>query len=464
MDRQRRLRGKILTVGASLLAAGLLAACSSNSSSSSSPAAAGSTSNSTSNSTSGAVTVSLLENQQIRAQALQKLIPQFEAAMAAKGQHITVKLVQDIVPDNNYQTLLTEDYNAGTAPDVTDFGITWLPDFAAAGYLLNLEPYLKQWSGWSSFYPSVVSQAQSSDGSMYALVHEASTQQIFYRADILKKDGISTAQPQTWNDLIARLQQIKAKTGTSPLVVPAGTAWASPEQGMYNVLLGTSSQLYDSKTGKWDVSSAGLTYTFNLLATLTKDGLIPTQDLLNPNPWQPTKYVDFPKGTMPVAFQGTWGWSYDWGATGTAPIPDLTSKVATWDFPAQTGSPFADASDGHVWAVSKTAKDPQAATELIEWLTSGSALAQQLVAVGAASPRSGMDNVAPYSSNPELLQAEHGFATAKAINPETNQDKVDQAFETAEQGILEGRDTGAQAAATFAQQATVLLGSSNVDS
>ena len=462
MDRQRRLRGKILTVGASLLAAGLLAACSS--SSSSSPAAAGSTNNSTGNSASGDVTVTLLENQQIRAQALEKLIPQFEAAMAAKGQHITVKLVQDIVPDNNYQTLLTEDYNAGTAPDVTDFGITWLPDFAAAGYLLNLQPYLKQWSGWSSFYPSVVSQAQSSGGAMYALVHEASTQQVFYRADVLKKDGISTAQPQTWNDMVARLQQIKAKTGQSPLIVPAGTAWASPEQGMYNVLLGTGSQLYDSKTGKWDVNSAGLTYTFNLLATLKNDDLIPTQDLLNPNPWQPTKYVDFPKGTMPVSFQGTWGWSYDWGPTGTAPIPDLTTKVGTWDFPAETGSPFADASDGHVWAVSKTTKNPQAAVELIEWLTSGSALAQQLVAVGAASPRSGMDNVAPYSDNPQLLQAEHGFATAKAMNPETNQDKVDQAFETAEEGILEGRDTGAQAAAAFAQQATVLLGSSNVES
>ena len=456
MDPQRRARGKILTVGATCLVA-LLAACSSGGSTSSS-------SGSTNNSTTGNITISLLENQQIRATALQTLIPQFEAAMAAKGQHITVKLVKDIVPDNNYQTLLTEDYNAGTAPDVADFGITWLPDFAAAGYLLNLEPYLKQWSGWSSFYPSVVSQAQSADGSMYALVHEASTQQIFYRADVLQKDGISTAQPTTWNDLISRLQQIKAKTGSSPLIVPAGTAWASPEQGMYNVLLGTGSQLYDSKTGKWDVSSSGLTYTFNLLATLKNDGLIPTQDLLNPNPWQPTKYVDFPKGTMPVSFQGTWGWSYDWGPSGTAPIPDLTTKVKTWNFPSETGSPFADASDGHVWAVSKTSKNPQAAAELIEWLTSGPALAQQLVAVGAASPRSGMDNVAPYSSNPQLLQAEAGFSSAKAMNPETNQDKVDQAFETAENNILEGKDTGAQAASTFAQQATVLLGPSNVES
>src|SRR6201999_2259656 len=103
------------------------------------------------NSTSGDITLTLLESQQIRAQILQKLIPQFEAAMAAKGQHITVKLVKDIVPSNNYQTLLTEDYNAGTAPDVADYGITWLPDFAAAGYLLNLAPYLDKWSGWKSF-------------------------------------------------------------------------------------------------------------------------------------------------------------------------------------------------------------------------------------------------------------------------------------------------------------------------
>lgn len=456
MDPQRRARRQILTVGATLLVA-LLAACSSGGST-------GSSSGSTNNSTNGNITISLLENQQIRAQALQKLIPQFEAAMAAKGQHITVKLVQDIVPDNNYQTLLTEDYNAGTAPDVADFGITWLPDFAAAGYLLNLEPYLKQWSGWSSFYPSVVNQAKSSDGAMYALVHEASTQQIFYRSDVLAKDGISTAQPQTWNDLIARLQQIKAKTGASPLIVPAGTAWAAPEQGMYNVLLGTGSQLYDAKTGKWIVQSSGLTYTFNLLATLKNDGLIPTQDLLNPNPWQPTKYVDFPKGTMPVSFQGTWGWSFDWGPKGSAPIPGLTTKVAAWNFPAETGAPFADASDGHVWAVSKNTKNPAAAAELIEWLTSGSALAQQLVDVGAASPRSGMDNVAPYSQNPQLLLAEKGFSTAKAMNPETNQDKIDQAFETAEEGILEGHDNGTQAAAAFAQQANVLLGPGNTES
>src|SRR5262245_57201896 len=116
MDHQRR--GKILAVGATLVAA-LLAACSSASPESSATSKG---------STDGAITLTLLESQQIRANILQKLIPQFEAAMAAKGQHITVKLIKDIVPGNNFQTLLTEDYNAGTAPDIADFGVSWLPD------------------------------------------------------------------------------------------------------------------------------------------------------------------------------------------------------------------------------------------------------------------------------------------------------------------------------------------------
>ena len=452
MDRQRRVRGKFLGVGATLAVALFAAACSSGSSGSSGGTTA---------SASGNVTITLLESQQIRANILQQLIPQFEPAMAAKGQHITVKLIKDIVPDD--QTLLAEDYSAGTAPDVADFGISYLPDFASAGYLLNLTPYLQKWPDWKQFYPSVVSQSTSPGGAIYGLVHEASTQQIFYRADVLSKFGISAQQPQTWNDLIARLQQIKAKTGQPPLILPAGTAWSAPEQGLYNVLLGTGSQLYDQKTGRWVVNSPGITYVYNLLTTLKNDALIPTQDLLNPNPWQPTKYVDFPKGTMPVAFQGTWGWQYDWGTQGTAPIPGLTTKVKTWDFPAEQGSPYADAIDGYVWAVSGKTQHPQAAVELSEWLTTGTALADQLAAVGAASPRSGMDNVAPYSGYPELIQAEQQFSTAKAMNPESNQGKVDQAFEMGSEAILTGRDSAAQAAALFAQQANVLLGSSNVE-
>jgi hypothetical protein len=50
--------------------------------------------------------------------------------MAAKGQHTTVKLIKDIVPGNNYQTLLTENLTfivvlVSVVPDaVTELNVT----------------------------------------------------------------------------------------------------------------------------------------------------------------------------------------------------------------------------------------------------------------------------------------------------------------------------------------------------
>ena len=70
--------------------------------------------------------------------------------------------------------------------------------------------------------------------------------------------------------------------------------------------------------------------------------LLPVEALLNPEPWQPTKYKDFPAGNLPVAAQGTWGWRYDWGPDGATPIKDLTDKVATWLYPSGSGGqPYA---------------------------------------------------------------------------------------------------------------------------
>jgi multiple sugar transport system substrate-binding protein len=386
--------------------------------------------------------------------------------MAALGRNVRVNLVENTLPDNNYQTLVTERYNAGTAPDVDDYGSNWVPAFAGAGYLLDLAPYLAKWDEWRDFYKPVVDELAQPNGKMYGLVHEWSTQQIFYRHDVLSKLGVSTAQPRSWSELIARLQQIKAKTNQPALIVPVGTQWASPEQGMYNVLLGTGSRVYDTKSKDWVVRSSGISYVFDLIYTLNKDGLIPTDDLLSPTPWEPTKYKAFVEGTMPVAFQGTWGWDYDWGPQGAAPIHGLSTKVKTWDFPAvrANSKPYVDANDGWAYTVSAKTKYPAEAVMLAEFLSTGKVLAEMLVAVGTASPRSGIDRMAPYSRHPNLIDAEHEFAVAVTMPPYPSQAQADEAWEKAEDGILDGGMTGAQAAATFAQLATQLIGAGHVSS
>jgi len=447
-------------VGVAILVASVISACSSSSSGN------GSGSGSSSAQASGPVTLTMVEYQKPRAEAVEKLLPQFEAAMAAKGQQIKVNLVKDILTDEQFKTKITQQYTAGNAPDIADYGATLVPGFAGAGYLLDMSPYLAKWADWDAFYPQVKEQVLQPDGKTYSLPHEANTQSLFYRKDVLQKLGISTAQPASWADLTARLQAITAKTGQPSIVLPAGTSWGGGTfgEGFLNVLLGANGKIYDTETGKWVVKSAGLTDTFNVYAALFKSKLLPVQALLNPNPWEPTKYAAFPKGILPVAAQGTWGWRYDWGPNGSAPIPGLFSKVSTWSYPAFGGQkPYTVSSVGFEYEVTAKTKAPDAAMALVEWLSTGPALAQQLVAVGAAAPRSGTDTVSPYSTQPAMIAAEKQLTASRSFPARPGQDQIAQAVGQATESILTGKSDGPAAAAEFAKSASELLGPDQVE-
>src|SRR5215217_41327 len=423
-------------------------------------------SSSENNKSNGPVTLTLLEYQKPRADAVEKLLPQFEAAMTKAGRNVKVKLVRDILPDDQFKTKITQQYNAGQAPDVTDYGASFVPGFAGAGYLLDLTPYLEKWPDWQSFYPDVRQQIVQPDGKIYALPHEANTQTLFYRKDVLNKLGVPTGQPATWPELVTRLKQITQKTGQPAIVLPAGSAWGGGTfgEGFLNVMLGTGSTLYNQDSKKWVVESPGLTQTFGLYDELTKDKLLPVEALLNPEPWQPTKYKAFPAGTLPVAAQGTWGWRYDWGPEGAAPIKGLTDKVSTWNYPSNDGKPYSVSSVAFSYEVTAKTKNPDEAVELAKWLSSGSAMAEQLVAVGAAAPRSGIDDLAPYGSQPTLIEAGRKLATSKSFPPRPGQDQIAQAVAEATEGILTGKMDGPAAAAAFAKSAKELLGPDQVES
>ncbi|WP_345606553.1 extracellular solute-binding protein [Pseudonocardia adelaidensis] len=408
------------------------------------------------------MTITLLEYQQARADAVQELIPEFEAAMAAKGEDVEVELVTDVLTDSQFQTKITQQLHSGTAPDVIDMGGSHVTGLAGAGYLLALDDHLADWPGWAEYYPQVKAQAQQTDGHTYSLPHEAGVQSIFYRKDVLEGLGVDTSQPRTWDDLIGRLKAITAKTGQPSMLLPAGTAWGGGtwSEGFLPIVAGTGSTFYDPNTGTWTLSSEGLSATFDLYHELTQAGLLPVQDLLNPNPWEPTKYVKFPEGSLPVVAQGTWGWRYDWGPEGAAPIEDVQNKVATWDYPALVPGtePYSVSGGGFAYGVNAETEHADAAVELAQWLSSGSALARQLVAIGAAAPRSGISDLEPYKDEPTLLDAEEKLKTSVDAPEGDGADQVSQAAQNATEQILIGKADGAGAASSFASDAADLLG------
>lgn len=423
--------------------------------------AGGLTACSSSDAEDGPAKITILEYQQSRADVLEELIPEFEKAMEAAGKDITVELNADILPDGDVNTKLTQQLHAGTAPDVIDTGGSNITGWSAAGYLLELDDYLNDWKGWDTFYDVSRERAKQSDGHYYSIPHEASLQHLFVRADVLDELGIDSSQPETWVELIERLKAVKAQTGEPPLVVPAGTAWGdgSFTEGFLPIVAGTKTPLYNAEDGTWNIESKGVTATFELYDELVKEQLLPVKALLNPNPWEPTKYEAFPEGTMPVAAQGTWGWRYDWGPDGSAPIDDVQDKVVTWNYPALVDGtePYSVSGGGYNFAVNAESEYPDAAVEFVKWLSSDEALAKQLAVVGSASPREGISDIEPYASEPALLDAESKLKTAIAPPVGEGSDQISQAVQHATAQILTGDANGKQAAKEFAKEVREFL-------
>jgi multiple sugar transport system substrate-binding protein len=426
-----------------------------------------------------AVTLTLLEHQKPRCDVLTKILPTFEAAMVTAGKNIKVDLVCDVVEDEAFRQKITLDYQGDTPPDVTSYPGAWVPGFATAGYLLDMTSMLNSWPDWQAhFYQVLRDRAQQADGKYYSMPRHGTVIEFFYRKDVLDQNGISTAQPTSWDDLITRLKALHAKTNLPAITIPTGKTWGGGtfDEGFIHVFNGTGGTLYDTATSKWVVKSQALKDAFNFYSTLQSNGLLPTKALLDPQPWQPTKYDGFTGTTAdgkvvpvapPITTQGSWGWIYDWGPApiGARPIPDLLNKVSTWAFPSKApNQTFVWAAEDWMWTISAKSKHPNEAFELLKFLNTGQALAEDVAAVGNLAPRDDIQTIAPYSDMPYLIAMEKLLPTGKSFKAQVGIDKIQQAVGDATEQILLGKMNGDQAADYFAAQATDLLGADAVES
>ena len=400
--------------------------------------------------------------------------------MAKDGLNVKVKLTGDVVEDEQFRQNVTLLYQGDNPPDVTSYPGAWVPDFATAGYLLDISDKLAAWPDWAAhFYPVLRDRAKQADGKYYSMPRHGTVIEFFFRKDVLDANGISTAQPNSWQELIDRLTALHAKTNLPAITIPGGKTWGGGtfDEGFIHIFNGTGGKLYDDAAGKWIVKSQGLTDAFNFYATLQKGGLLPTKALLDPNPWEPTKYDGFTGTTSdgktvpvapPITTQGSWGWVYDWGPapTGARPIPGIyDGKVDTWAFPSKAPNDnFVWAAEDWMWTISAKSKHPDEAFALLKCLNTGAPLAMDVAAVGNLAPRDDIRDVAPYKDMPYLIKMEELLTSGRTFKAQVGIDKIQQAVGAATEQILLNKMNGDQAAAYFTKQATDLLGPDAVES
>lgn len=296
------------------------------------------------------------------------------AAVVFKKTHPNVTVnVKEIVTTSEstyYSKLDLLERSASTTPDVVNEDSFLVQSDAAAGYLSPL-PELKSFNEWKDLYPTF-KQMTEYQGAPYSMMTETDVQQVYFDKSILAKAGLPASwKPTNYDSLVTAAEAIKAKVpGVIPIWIYTGTPLgeASSFRGFQLFVDGTSSRLYDQKTGKWETGGPGFNQTFSFLEELHAKGLEePTSDWSNPNAGTVVDTQLMPAQKVGIVIDGSWV-SSNWLPTGSKPWAAGFKTYSVADIPDAAGQApgITNLSGGWSLAIPEKSKNRELALEFIK--------------------------------------------------------------------------------------------------
>ena len=261
----------------------------------------------------------------------------------------------------------------GSPPfDVMMLDVIWVPEFARAGWILDLTGRVPSAERDAHFASAIEPATQ--DGRLWALPWFMNVGVLYYRKDLLAKYGL--APPETYDELVRQVRVVQAGERDRRL---DGYLWQGKqyEGGMVNVLeaLWANGTRVIDEAGRPFPEPERAREALAVLRGLIESGVSP--------PWVTAADEELtrrPFGDGRAIFLRGWPYALDLfelpdsrvrGRVGVAPMPRLAH-----------GPVGAAATGGAHLAVSAHTRHPELATELVRFLTS--AAAQRAMTEGAA--------------------------------------------------------------------------------
>ena len=355
---------KYLALGISVLGVGILAACGGGSSGG---AAADSTGPvATGSALKGEITVLYSNNYVFNSQDLAKRWwGNIAKEWATKYPNVKLNLVGVGGTDSDLMNKAALEFKAGgsQAPDVLQLPTTYTSQFASSGYLAPLDKYVAS-ADTAPFWKNIPTNVQDLgryNKDLVAINCGNNDSAIVYNKDILAKAGVAMPwTPKTWADVLDAARKVKASDPTvAPLWVAAGVA-AGPTnvlQGSGNLIFGTQTPtMFDSKTSKWVVDSAGIRSTLDFYKTVASEGLgAPTSELFRPDSVGRPPLL-FKEGKLAMAFGSNWYPTVWVEPASAAPWPEGLKTMGIAPVPTETGSAPGGATTLGGWAFGVGAK------------------------------------------------------------------------------------------------------------
>jgi multiple sugar transport system substrate-binding protein len=285
-------------------------------------------------------------------EVVQELVPEFERRHP--GVHVRV---QQIPWSAAHEKLLTA-YVGDAMPDVFQLGTTWVPEFAAIGAAVPLDRQIAASTSVQAgdVFPGIL-EANRIDDATYGVPWYVDTRLLFYRTDLLAQAGFE-APPADWPTWMAELNGVKRIVGPHnyAILLPV-REW----QPLVILALQRGATLLREGDRYGDFRSAAFRAAFDFYLGMFRRALAPAQaegQVAN-------LYQDFAASFFAFYITGPWNIGEF-----SARLP--ASMAERWDtapMPApEPGQPGISIAGGASLALSRRARDPDAAWQFIEYL------------------------------------------------------------------------------------------------
>ena len=255
------------------------------------------------------------------AEPLQRRAPEFARKTGANVQVITVPF------SDLYQKVLTDFATRTNSYDAMVFDPQWMGDFVPPGYLEDLTDRVQKDATlqWNDIAPFFRDFSATYKGRVYTVPLDGDFQMVYYRKDLLEKDGLKP--PQTWQDYIgiARRYQGKDLNGDGKADFGSCVAMKRSAQSYWMFLSVASAYIQSQGTSQGAFfNTAGMQPLFNNEAAATALDVYKQISKLGP-PDQLNNDVGDSRGFF---VGGRCALSIDWGDIGTLAIDKSQSVVA----------------------------------------------------------------------------------------------------------------------------------------
>ncbi len=289
----------------------------------------------------------------------------------------------------DYPTKMRANVASGTVPDVFYLTPGMLSEYISSGKLLNLSPYMgKDGVKASDYYSALINPFTCTSGQVYGLPKDWNSLGVFYNKQMFQAAGLPFPTANwTWDDLKNDAQKLTKNPGTPNSVYGISLSADASRWGAF-LLANGGAVLNKNGTQATFNNQVGID-TLNYYASFLKNntGALPTTVGA---PWNGDA---FGKQRAAMAIEG--GWLIPYMAS---TYPNVQYDIAPLPM-APTGK-RANLTFTNAWSAYSGTKNPEAAWELIKYMTGSTVQTSQLNAGFALPTLKSLANADYFTSHP----------------------------------------------------------------